>query len=590
MIDATRTWRAWESDVRDLIIRNGTIVDGTGAPAFKGDIAIDGDRIAAVGEVSEPARREIDAEGMIVAPGWVDIHTHYDGQATWDPLLAPSSWHGVTTAIMGNCGVGFAPVRPDAHEFLIELMEGVEDIPGVALTEGIDWKWESFPEYLDALESRKRAIDVGVHVPHAPVRAYVLGDRCNTDYAPNAEEIGQMAALVREGVEAGALGFSTSRTLLHKDLKGVHMPGTFAGSDEMLAMGLAMKGLRHGVFEMVSDHLGDDDEWRWVKGFVKETGLPVTLVATSAGAYEGDKMFNIAEESRLEGMDIRPQIAGRPTGILQGLQSNFHVFIAHPTYRSQIAHLPLAAKVAMMNRPHIRATLLSETSGSLNPILGQSVNDLLSRVFPLGERPDYEPDREQSVAGLAEAAGVTPLEMMYDLLIRDGGKELFYQPLGGYQTYNFDFFRKNMKHPNVLFGLSDGGAHCGVIADAGMPTFILTHWARDRVKGERFPLEFLVRKLSSDTARAYGLKDRGELRPGMLADVNVIDFERLRLFRPEAIHDLPAGGKRLVQRVEGYRYTIKSGEVTFVDGEFTGALPGGLVRGGRDAVILEAAA
>jgi len=266
------------------------------------------------------------------------------------------------------------------------------------------------------------------------------------------------------------------------------------------------------------------------------------------------------------------------------------VFIAHPTYRSRIADLPLAGKVAMMNRPEIRAALLAEESASHNAILGRSPDELLSRVFPLGEIPDYEPDRAQSVAGLAEAAGVTPMEMMYDLLIRDGGKELFYQPLGGYFTYNFDFFRKNMQHPNVLFGLSDGGAHCGVIADAGMPTFILIHWARDRVKGAQFPLEFLVRKLSSDTARAYGLNDRGELRPGMLADVNVIDFERLRLFRPEAIHDLPAGGKRLVQRVEGYRYTVKSGEVTFEDGVSTGALPGGLVRGGREAVILEAAA
>ncbi len=575
--------------MRDLIIRNGAIVDGTGVAPFKGDIAVTGGKIVEVGVVTGSAHREIDAEGMLVTPGWVDIHTHYDGQATWDHLLAPSSWHGVTTAIMGNCGVGFAPVRPTDHQFLIELMEGVEDIPGAALTEGIDWKWEHFPEYLDALESKKRAIDVGVHVPHAPVRAYVLGDRCNTDYTPSAAEIAEMAALVREGVEAGALGFSTSRTLLHKDKAGVHMPGTFAGSDEMLAMGLAMKGLKHGVFEMVSDHLGEDDEWRWVKGFVKETGLPVTLVATSAGAYEGDKMFNIAEESRREGMDIRPQIAGRPTGILQGLQSNFHVFIAHPTYQRDIAPLSLAEKVAFMGRPEVRATLLSEQSGIRNPVLGRDVNDLLSRVFPLGERPDYEPDREQSVAGLAEAAGVTPLEMMYDLLIRDDGKELFYQPLGGYFTYNFDFFRKNMQHPNVLFGLSDGGAHCGVIADAGMPTFILTHWGRDRVKGDQFPLEFLVRKLSSDTARAYGLNDRGELRVGMLADINVIDFDRLRLFRPEAVHDLPAGGKRLVQRVEGYRYTIKSGEVTFDDGVFTGALPGSLVRGGREAVILQAA-
>jgi N-acyl-D-aspartate/D-glutamate deacylase len=572
--------------MHDLIIRNGTIVDGTGAARFQGDIAIDGDRIVQVGVVSGEARRELDAEGMIVTPGWVDIHTHYDGQATWDAVMAPSSWHGVTTAIMGNCGVGFAPVRPGDHQFLIELMEGVEDIPGAALAEGIDWQWEHFPEYLDALEAKKRAIDVGVHVPHGAVRAYVLGERCNTDYAPNAAEIAEMAALVREGVIAGALGFSTSRTLLHKDKHGVHVPGTFAGSDEMLAMGLAMKGLAHGVFEMVSDHLGDNDEWQWVKGFAQETGLPVTLVATSAGAYEGDKMYNIAEESRLQGMDIRPQIAGRPTGVLQGLQSNFHVFVAHPTFKRDLAHLPLAEMVAAMQRPEIRAALLSEDSAIRSTVMGASLTELLWRVFPLGDNPNYEPDREQSVAGLAEAAGVSAMEMMYDLLIRDGGTELFYQPLGGYFTYNFDFFRKNMQHPNVLFGLSDGGAHCGVIADAGMPSFILSYWARDRVKGEQFPLEFLVRKLSSDTAKAYGLHDRGELKPGLLADINVIDFERLRLYRPEAVHDLPAGGKRLIQRVDGYRYTVKSGQVTFDDGAFTGALPGSLVRGGREARIL----
>jgi N-acyl-D-amino-acid deacylase len=571
--------------VRDLIIRGGTIVDGTGAAPFEGDVAIDGDRIVEVGDVGGHGRREIDAKGKIVTPGFVDIHTHYDGQATWDPLLAPSSWHGVTTAVMGNCGVGFAPVRPEHHQFLIELMEGVEDIPGSALVEGIDWKWERFPEYLDVLESMPRAIDVGAQVPHAAVRAYVLGERCNTDYEPNADEIAQMAALVREGVEAGALGFSTSRTLLHKDLKGVHMPGTFAGSDEMLALGLSMKGLKHGMFEMVSDHLGDDDEWMWVKGFAHETGLPVTLVATSAGAYQGDKMYNIAEEARRHGMDIRPQIAGRPTGILQGLTSSFHVFSGHPTYRRDIAHLPLAEKVAMMQRPEVRAALLSEESAMRAGAMGDPT-ELLYRVFPLGDNPNYEPDREQSVGAMADAAGVTPMEKMYDLLIGNGGRELFYQPLGGYLTYNFDFFRKNMQHPNVLFGLSDGGAHCGVIADAGMPTFILTHWARDRVKGEKFPLEFLVRKLTRDTAMAYGLADRGQLKEGLLADINVIDFEALRLFRPEAVYDLPAGGRRLVQRAEGYRYTVKSGQVTFEDGEHTGALPGSLVRGGREAVIL----
>ena len=575
--------------MHDLIIRGGTIVDGTGSPGFIGDIAVTADRITEVGQVTGPAKREIDAAGMIVTPGWVDIHTHYDGQATWDSILAPSSWHGVTTAIMGNCGVGFAPVRPADHDFLIALMEGVEDIPGAALAEGIDWQWERFPEYLDALESKPRTIDVGVHVPHGPVRAYVLGDRCNTDYKPNAAEIAEMAALVREGVAAGAMGFSTSRTLLHKDKAGVHVPGTFAGSDEMLALGLAMKGLSHGVFEMVSDHLGDDDEWAWVKAFAQDTGLPVTLVATSAGAYEGDKMYNIAEESRLQGMDIRPQIAGRPTGILQGLQSNFHVFVGHPTYKREVAHLALEDKVAMMSRPDIRAAILREDSAIRATLMGVSLTDLLSKIFPLGDIPDYEPDRTQSVTGLAEVAGVSPMEMMYDLLIREDGKELFYQPLGGYGTYNFDFFRKNMQHPNVLFGLSDGGAHCGVIADAGMPSFILIHWARDRTKGAQFPLEFLVRKLSSDTARAYGMTDRGELRPGMLADLNVIDFANLRLYRPEAVHDLPAGGKRLVQRVDGYRYTVKSGQVTFEDGQFTGALPGKLVRGGQQAKVLEAA-
>jgi N-acyl-D-aspartate/D-glutamate deacylase len=577
--------------MRDLIIRGGTIVDGAGGKPYIGDIAIEGDRIVEVGVLSsQKSKREIDATGMTVTPGWVDIHTHYDGQATWDPLLAPSSWHGVTTAIMGNCGVGFAPVRPTDHQFLIELMEGVEDIPGAALAEGIDWQWEHFPEYLDALESKPRAIDVGVHVPHGPVRAYVLGDRCNTDYAPNAQEIAQMAALVREGVAAGAMGFSTSRTLLHKDKHGVHVPGTFAGSDEMLAMGLAMKGLDHGVFEMVSDHLGDDDEWAWVKAFAEETGLPVTLVATSAGAYEGNKMYNIAEESRRQGMDIRPQIAGRPTGVLHGMQSSFHVFMGHPTYKREIGHLGFEDRVEAMKRPEIRAALLAEDSAIRATLMGRTLDELLWQIFPLGDRPDYEPDRAASVAGLAEAAGVTPMEMMYDLLLREDGRELFYQPLGGYFTYNFDFFRKNMQHPNVLFGLSDGGAHCGVIADAGMPTFILTYWARDRVKGEQFPLEFLVRKLSSDTARAYGLTDRGELKPGMLADVNVIDFDRLRLFRPEAVHDLPAGGKRLVQKVDGYRYTVKSGQITFDDGVHTGALPGTLVRGGKDARVEKAAA
>ncbi len=567
--------------MHDLVIRKGTIIDGSGESRSLGDIAVSDGLITEVGAVSGKGKREINAADHLVTPGWVDVHTHYDGQATWDPLLAPSSWHGVTTVVMGNCGVGFAPVKPGDQNFLIELMEGVEDIPGAALSEGIDWQWESFPEYLDALEKKQRTIDVGTQVPHGAVRAYVMGERCNSqDDLPSDEEIAAMQQVVREGIQAGALGFSSSRTWLHKDKHGIHVPGTFAGSDEMLALGLAMKGLNHGVFELVSDHLGGDDEWAWVKQFIRETGRPVTMVATSAEAFQGNKMYNIAEAARREGVEVRPQIAGRPTGVLHGLQSNFNVFAGHPTYATQIAPLDFAEKLRQLQDPAVKAKILAEQTriGRL-PFAG-TLADLLWMIFPLGETPNYEPDRDDSVAGQAQAMGIDAFEHMYNLLIGNGGKELFYQPLGGYDSYNFDFFRASMEHPNSLFGLSDGGAHCGVIADAGMPSFILTHWGRDRVKGERMDLEFLVRKLSRDTAEAYGMTDRGLLRPGMLADINVIDFDAMHLSRPEAVFDLPTGGKRLVQRVQGYRHIIKRGEPTFADGEHTGALPGQLVRGG----------
>ena len=568
--------------MHDLVIRGGTVIDGSGTERFLGDLAVDGDRVVAVGDVAGRGRREIDARDCLVTPGWVDVHTHYDGQATWDPVLGPSSWHGVTTVVMGNCGVGFAPVRPGQQDFLIELMEGVEDIPGSALAEGINWQWESFPEYLDALERFPRAIDVGTQVPHAAVRAYVMGERCNTqEDLPSPDELKQMAQLVREGVAAGALGFSSSRTLLHKDKHGVHVPGTFAGSDEMLALGLGMKGLRHGIFELVSDHLGTDDEWAWVKQFARETGLKVTLVATSAAAYEEGRLYRVAEEARAEGMEIRPQMAGRPTGVLHGLTSSFHVFVGHPTYASEIAPLPLAEKLARLADPEVRSRILAEDSGIGQTVMGRSLAELLWQVFPLGTTPDYEQRREASVAGIAAARGESPFAVMYDLLLEEGGRTLFYQPLGGYTNYNLDYYRDIMQLPNILFGLSDGGAHCGVIADAGMASYILSYWGRDRTRGERLPLEYLVRKLSRDTAEAYGMNDRGLLTPGAKADINVIDFDALRLHRPEAVYDLPTGGRRLVQRVDGYRHTVQSGQVTFESGEHTGALPGKLVRGGR---------
>lgn len=561
----------------DLIIRGGTVIDGSGDTRFVADIGVRGGKIAKIGDIPDTAPEEIDAAGKLVTPGWVDIHTHYDGQATWDPLLAPSCWHGVTTVVMGNCGVGFAPVKPKDRTFLIELMEGVEDIPGAALAEGIDWKWESFPEYLDALEAMPRAIDVAAQVPHGAIRAYVMGERCSTDYAPDKDEVDQMAALVREGVEAGALGFTASKTLLHKDIHGKYSPGTFSGNEEMLALGLGMKDLKNSVFELVSDHLGEDEEWEWVTEFQKQTGLTVTLIATTAPAYENGKMYNLAEQARKEGREIRPQAAGRPTGVLHGLQSSFHAFVGHPTWREELADLGHKELVARLLDPQMKARLLSEESVIKSGIM-RDLPKLMKQIFPLGETPNYEPDYEDSVAGIAEARGLEPMEVMYDLLVANGGKELFYQPLGGYQGYSLEAQKKLIEHPNVLMGLSDGGAHCGVIADAGMPTFIMTHWGRDRKKGDRLELESIVRSMTSNTAEAYGMFDRGYIREGMIADINVIDFDALRLFRPEAVFDLPTGGRRLVQRVEGYDITIKSGAVIFRKGTHTGALPGTLVR------------
>ncbi|MEC8157867.1 MAG: amidohydrolase family protein [Pseudomonadota bacterium] len=561
----------------DLIIRNGTVIDGTGADRKVADIAIANGWIVKVGEVLERSDNEIDAKGKLVTPGWVDIHTHYDGQATWDPILAPSSWHGVTTVVMGNCGVGFAPVKPNDRDFLIELMEGVEDIPGAALSEGINWQWESFPEYLDALESFPRAIDVATQVPHGAIRAYVMGERCNTDYAPTEDEVAQMAELVREGVAAGALGFSSSKTLLHKDIKGEYMPGTFSGHDEMLALGLGMKGLNNSVFELVSDHLGDDDEWAWVTEFQKQTGLTVTLIATTAPAYENGKMYKLAEQARTEGREIRPQAAGRPTGVLHGLQSSFHAFVGHPTWRESLAQLNHEDLLAQLRDQAIKAQLLSEES-LIQGGLMQDLPRLMGQVFPLGDVPNYEPLPEDSIAGIAKARGQDVMEVMYDLLVDNDGKELFYQPLGGYQGFSLEGQKKLLEHPNVLFGLSDGGAHCGVIADAGMPTFIMTHWGRDRTRGDLMSLEFIVESLTSNTAKAFGMFDRGEITEGKIADINIIDFDALQLHRPEAVFDLPAGGRRLVQRADGYEMTIKAGEVIFKAGEHTGALPGKLVR------------
>jgi N-acyl-D-amino-acid deacylase len=573
--------------VHDVVIRNGLVVDGTGSPPRHADIAIDDGRIAEVAGVSDRGRREIDADGRIVTPGWVDIHTHYDGQATWDPEMSPSSWHGVTTVVMGNCGVGFAPVRKDSQDFLIELMEGVEDIPGTALHEGIDWEWESFPEYLDTLDRTPRVMDVAAQVPHAAVRAYVLGERAHED--ATTAEISQMAQLVREGLEAGAVGFSTSRTVLHRSKHGL-VPGTAAPADELLAIGEALGDSGRGVFEVVTDQPDLDAERAWMIELSRHTGARVTYglaqVPWNPTGYR-DAMADAADLAS-DGVRITPQVACRPTGMLFGLQSSLHPFITHPTYRS-VAELPLAARVAQLSEPTTRARLLAEAPGTDNAI-AITLMSRFEQMFLLGDPPDYEPAPEDSAAAVAASLGRLPQDVALDWLLSEGGTGLMFAPLASYVDCNFDAIREMITHPSTVVGLSDGGAHCGLICDASMPTFLLTHWARDRRRGERIPLELAVSLQTSRTAAAFGFSDRGTLRPGQRADLNVIDFDGLHLQAPRMVFDLPAGGRRLVQKADGYAYTLVGGEVTFESGEPTGARPGRLVRMGRDGVEPSAAA
>ena len=573
--------------MHDLVIKGGTLVDGTGGPAREWDVAIDGDRISQVGSDVGPGRRELDAKGRLVAPGWVDVHTHYDGQVTWDPYLSPSGWHGVTTVVMGNCGVGFAPAAPERHDWLIGLMEGVEDIPGTALAEGIHWDWESFPEYLDAVEKMPRALDVGTQVPHGAVRAYVMGDRGASNEKATPTDIERMSELVYEGIRAGALGFSTSRTMLHRAVDGEPVPGTFASADELLGIGRALGRAGHGVFEMASDLNPVETEMEWMRTLSTETGLPVTFAIQQFDGHPTGyrHLLDLTEKAVADGANVLAQVACRPTGLLIGLQSSFHPFIAHPTYQAELARLDLDARVARMRTAEVRARLLSEETAIRNPMAAMMATSF-HKLYPLGDPPDYEPAPERSIAAIAEREGKPPAEIAYDMLLQNGGRELLYFPLFGYSDGNFDALREMITHPNTVMSLSDGGAHCGVICDASFPTFLLAHWVRDRRRGERVPLEWAVQRQTRDTARVYGLHDRGVLARGMKADVNVIDFDGLRLRVPEMVHDLPAGGRRLVQRADGYEATLVSGQVVYEGGEPTGELPGRLVRGVQPAPVV----
>ncbi|MEQ1541626.1 MAG: D-aminoacylase [Novosphingobium sp.] len=579
----------------DLIVRGGTIVDGTGTPRFVGDVAVKDGLIAAVGTVRGDAADEIDASGKIVAPGWVDIHTHYDGQATWDAEMAPSSWHGVTTVVMGNCGVGFAPAAPDRHQWLIELMEGVEDIPGTALAEGMKWDWETFPQYLDALERMPRSVDVATHVPHGAVRAYVLGDREKPGAVPTADDIAKMAAIVEDGVRAGALGFSTSRTVLHRSIDGEVVPGTTATKEELIEIGRAMGRAGHGVFEMASDMRREWDEFGWMGALSRETGLPCTYAALQSIAKEMplDEQIAAMRAENDNGANIVAQIALRGNGIVMAWQGTVHPFRLKPSYMA-IADLPWEEQKARLLDPGFKARLLAEESDFSE--VNQDIIGLIMVVcggwtmqFEMDDDFDYEPQADASLALRAAARGVTPDEYAYDLLCANDGKGFIYLPLLNYADGNLDFLEALQNSDDCVNSLSDGGAHCGTICDAASPTFMLQHWVRDRKRGGRISLESAVKRQCRDTAQLYGLDDRGLVAPGYLADLNVIDFDAIKLGKPWLAFDLPAGGKRLLQKADGYICTIKSGVVTFRDGTWTKATPGGLIRGPQQAAMLEAA-
>ncbi|MGZ4795188.1 MAG: N-acyl-D-amino-acid deacylase family protein [Acidimicrobiia bacterium] len=572
----------------DLVITGGTVVDGTGAPARTADVAVTDGVITEITDAGELrgtiATRVVDADGLLVTPGVVDIHTHFDGQITWDPLLTPSCWHGVTTVVFGNCGVGFAPARPDKHDWLIGLMEGVEDIPGAALSEGIQWGWESYPEYLDAVDRVPKSLDVGSQIPHGAVRAYVMGERGARNQPATSEDIDAMAAIVREAIAAGALGVSTSRTIAHMAIDGEPVPGTFAAEDELFGIGRALADAGGGIFELApagalgEDLAAPDKEMDWMRRLSAAIDRPVSFALTQ-NDHDPDswrRMLELAGSARAEGARVRPQVAGRPVTLLLGLET-FHPFAYCPSW-APLGLLPLAEKVATLRADeHLRRRLVTEAS-TPDPAMLQFLDP--AKAYPLGDPPDYEPDPSQSVAARAARAGRDVYELYLELLLEDDGRALIMRPLLNYTDANLDAVREMLLHPTSAWGLGDGGAHCGTTCDASTPTFMLTHWARDRTR-EQLPLEWVVRKMTAETASLYGLGDRGTLTVGKRADLNVIDHAGLRLHAPEMVYDLPGGARRFVQKADGYVATVVAGEVTFEHGEDTGARPGRLVRGAR---------
>lgn len=565
------------------IITNANLVDGTGAAARHADITFDDGIITEVGAAGSATRngsRVIDADGHLVAPGWVDVHTHYDAQATWDPFLTPSGWHGVTTAVMGNCGVGFAPAAPERHEWLIELMEGVEDIPGSAMVEGITWEWTSFPEYLDALERKPRVMDLGTQIGHGALRAFVMGDRGAANEDANADDIKQMATLTRQALQAGALGFTTSRTALHKSKSGEYVPGTSAQPDELLGIAEAIRDAGHGIFQMAAEHWRrPDSEWQWLRDVASRTGVRFSINLNQPGDEPElwRETLDHLEEAARNGMNIEAQVAGRSIGLLMCLQGTVNPLMMHTAY-NEVASLPLAERVVALSEPSRYARLLAERPN--HRFYEQFVGENFHVMFPVdGSDINYEPTHAESIAGIAAATGASPYAIMIDQLLSNDGNGLIYRPFLNYAYGDLSMTHELLQHPLTRNGLSDAGAHCGVICDGGMPTFLLTHWVRDRSRGPRLSLEHVVARQTRHTAELHGLFDRGVIAPGYRADINLIDFDALSFEVPKIEYDLPANGRRLTQRASGYLATFCAGVQTVDHDEFTGQLPGKLLRG-----------
>jgi len=564
----------------DLVIRHGEVADGSGGPLRTADVAVQDGRIVAVGTVAGQGREEIDARGKLVTPGFVDIHTHYDGQATWDSRLHPSSWHGVTTAVMGNCGVGFAPVQAQHRQRLVELMEGVEDIPGAALHEGLSWQWESFGSYLDALDQRPRDIDIAAQLPHGALRVYVMGERGARLEAATADDLQRMRQLSAEAMRAGAIGFSSSRSVNHRSIKGEPTPSLRASEDELQAIAAGLKDAGSGVLQFISDFVRPslEDEFAMLTRLVRTSGRPLSFsLAQSYRAPQGwRQLLALTEAAQAQGLPIVGQVAPRPIGVLLSLQGSRNAFTGCASMDA-IAHLPLAERVALLQQPALRARIVAEYEhAERDPLVPRF--GAFDRIFTFGDPPDYEPPPERAVSAIARQRGQTAADTAYDLMLEDGGRAFLFAPFANYADGHLDACHDMLAHPHTVPGLGDGGAHVSIICDGSFPSYLLAHWGRDRAHG-RFDIGWLVKRQTADTARTVGLLDRGHLAPGYRADLNVIDLDRLAIAAPVIVPDLPAGGRRLLQRAQGYDATIVAGVPVYRHGEATGALPGRLVRG-----------